>query len=249
MDNTVKTRYHLLDAWRGFLLINMIAYHAIWDLVYLYGVAMPWYGSAPGHTWQRFICTSFILLSGFCFPFGSKGLKRGITVFFGGVIVTAVTMVVLPKMPALFGVLTLIGSCMILAVPLHRLFTKIPSHLNIIAFILSLFLFVMLYDINDGIVNLFLTSLKVPDSLFANYLTAYIGFPQPGFSSSDYFPLLPWTFLFFTGYFLNGCVRAFLPKIKFLRLDIPVLSFMGRHSLIIYLLHQPVIYLVLMMVM
>jgi len=94
-----KTRYHLLDAWRGLLLLNMIAYHAIWDLVYLYGVKMPWYRGAPGHIWQRFICMSFILLSGFCFPFGSKGLKRGITVFLGGVIVTAVTMVVLPICP------------------------------------------------------------------------------------------------------------------------------------------------------
>ena len=241
-----KIRYHLLDGWRGLLLINMIAYHAIWDLVYLYGVNMPWYRGVPGHTWQRFICMSFILLSGFCFPLGSKGLKRGITVFLGGVIVTAVTMVVLPDMPALFGVLTLIGSCMILAVPLHKVFSKIPS---LLGFAMSLLLFIILYDINDGIIDLFYTTVNVPESFFANYFTAYLGFPQPGFSSSDYFPILPWVFLFFTGYFFNGLVSKYLPKVKLLRLRVPMLSFCGRNSLIIYLLHQPVIYIVLMLVM
>lgn len=244
-----KIRYHLLDAWRAFLLINMIAFHAIWDLVYLYGIKMPWYKGEPGHIWQRFICMSFILLSGFCFHFGGKSLKRGITVFLGGAVVTAVTMVVLPDMPALFGVLTLIGSCMIIAVPLHKLFSKIPSALNLIPLIISLLLFVVFYKVDDGVINLVFTKLRVPHQLYANYLSAYFGFPMPGFSSSDYFPLLPWLFLFFTGYFFNGWVKGRLPKLKFLRLNVPFLSFCGRHSLLIYLLHQPIIYVVLMLVM
>ncbi len=241
-----KIRYHLLDAWRAFLLINMIAYHAIWDLVYLYGKDMPWYKGTPGHIWQEFICTSFILLSGFCFPFGSKSLRRGITVFLGGALVTAVTMVVMPRMPAMFGVLTLIGSCMIIAVPLHKVFKKIPAA---IGFIACLLLYIMFYNVGDGMIDLFFTAVRVPESFFANHLTTYIGFAHPGFSSSDYFPLLPWIFLFFTGYFLNGCVKNLLPKVKVLRLDIPVLSFIGKHSLLIYLLHQPIIYVILMIVM
>ncbi len=243
-----KIRYHLLDAWRGFLLLNMIAYHAIWDLVYLYGVKMPWYRGTPGHNWQRFICMSFILLSGFCFHFGSKSLKRGVTVFLGGVIVTAVTMVVLPDMPALFGVLTLIGSCMIIAVPLHKLFSKIPYYLNIIPLLISLLLFIVFYKVDDGVINLFITEIEVPRKFFANYFTAYLGFPMPGFSSSDYFPILPWVFLFFTGYFFNGLVNKYLPKVKLLRFNVPVLSFCGRNSLTIYLLHQPIIYVILMIV-
>ena len=36
---------------------------------------------------------------------------------------------------------------------------------------------------------------------------AYIGFPQAGFSSTDYFPLLPWIFLFATGYFLYSFLQ------------------------------------------
>jgi len=151
-------------------------------------------------------------------------------------------------MPALFGVLTLIGSCMIIAVPLHKLFVKIPPRMNIIAFIFSLLLFIMMYDINSGIINLFFTQLKVPREFFANYFTAYLGFPQFGFVSSDYFPLLPWMFLFFTGYFFNGLINKYLPKVKLLRFNVPVLSFCGRNSLTIYLLHQPIIYVILMIV-
>lgn len=241
-----KIRYHLLDGWRGFLLLNMIAYHAIWDLVYLYDKNIPWYNDKPGDIWQRFICMSFILLSGFCFHFGKKGLRRGLVVFLGGALVTAVTMVVLPTMPALFGVLTLIGSAMIITVPCHKVFSKIPG---MIGLIVSILLFIVFYRVDDGIINLFYTTVDAPRDWYANHFTTYLGFPHNGFRSSDYFPLFPWLFLFFTGYFFNGCVKKWLPKIKFLRFDIPILSFLGKHSLLIYLLHQPIIYVVLMMIM
>ena len=61
-----KTRLHLLDALRGFLLLNMIAYHGLWNLVYLFGVDLLWYRAAPGYLWQQWICWTFITLSGFC---------------------------------------------------------------------------------------------------------------------------------------------------------------------------------------
>ena len=61
-----KIRYRKLDAIRGIALINMIAYHAIWDLVYLYGFQWDWYQSEIGYIWQQGICWTFIFLSGFC---------------------------------------------------------------------------------------------------------------------------------------------------------------------------------------
>ena len=62
MEVRTKTRLHLLDALRGFLMIHMIALHGMWNLVYLFGVRAPWYRSAAGYIWQQFICWSFILL-------------------------------------------------------------------------------------------------------------------------------------------------------------------------------------------
>ena len=74
--------------------------------------------------------------------------------------------------------------------------------------------------------------------------------PGPIFST-DYFPLLPWLFLFWVGYFLHQLAgRAGMEPLR--RSVCPPLGWMGRHSLgrhslVIYLLHQPVILGVLTM--
>ena len=83
----------------------------------------------------------------------------------------------------------------------------------------------------------------LPDTLYRNYLTAYLGFPQPCFFSTDYFPLIPWFFLFVTGYFLFRLTseKGWNEKL-FARGQFPLLNFLGRHSLMVYLLHQPVLY-------
>ena len=58
-------RYALLDELRGL------------DLVFLFDVNMRWYAGTPGRLWQQTICWVFILLSGFCAPFGRHMLRRG----------------------------------------------------------------------------------------------------------------------------------------------------------------------------
>ena len=68
---STSTRCALLDELRGLDLISMMLYHGMWDLVYLFGVRAPWYGSWQGELWQQSICWVFILLSGFCLPLGS----------------------------------------------------------------------------------------------------------------------------------------------------------------------------------
>lgn len=67
---STSTRCALLDELRGLDLISMMLYHGMWDLVYLFGVRAPWYGSWQGELWQQSICWVFILLSGFCLPLG-----------------------------------------------------------------------------------------------------------------------------------------------------------------------------------
>ena len=58
-------------------------------------------------------------------------------------------------------------------------------------------------------------------------------------------PLLPWLFLFWAGYFLYGVVgRQRMEPLR--RSGCPPLGWLGRHSLLLYLLHQPVIYGVLL---
>lgn len=82
----------------------------------------------------------------------------------------------------------------------------------------------------------------LPSSLYKNVFTAALGFPYPGFASSDYFPIFPWCFVFAAGTILGrlaqeGRFPAFMYKRR-----IPFFSFLGQNALLIYVLHQPVIY-------
>ena len=122
-----RTRLHLLDALRGFLLLNMIAYHGLWNLVNLFGVNLPWYNATPGYCWQQFICWSFILLSGFCWSMSRSHVKRGLLVFGGGMAVSLVTGLMMPENRILFGILTCIGSCMLLLTALEKGLRKLPA--------------------------------------------------------------------------------------------------------------------------
>ncbi len=241
MNVETKRRYHLLDALRGFLMINMIAFHGMWDLVYLFGVKADWYAGTPKYIWQQFICWTFILLSGFCWGFSRNHLRRGLLVFCGGGVISLVTCTLMPESRILFGVLTCIGSCMLLMIPLEKVLRKIPAGLG---FGLAFGLFFLLRNCYKGSLGFeSLVLAPLPQWLFRNYLTAYLGFPQPGFYSTDYFPLIPWLFLFITGYFLHRLLQARdLTGKLFSRGNVPGLNWIGRHSLLIYMLHQPALY-------
>src|SRR5699024_1881254 len=108
-------------------LISMIGYHAMWDLVYMFGLYAPWYGGTPGFLWQQATSWAFILLSGFCLGLGHHPVRRGLIVFGGGALVTLVTLIVMPQDLVLFGVLTFLGSAMILTGLAQPLLEKLPA--------------------------------------------------------------------------------------------------------------------------
>lgn len=237
----MKQRLHFLDALRGFLMINMIAYHGMWDLVNLFGISAGWYAGTPKYLWQQFICWSFILLSGFCWSFSRNHLRRGLLVFGGGVVISLITCILMPENRIIFGVLTCIGSCMLLLIPLEKWLKNIPSGLGLAA---SFAVFVLLRNIPFGSLGFEdWVICPLPEVLYRNLLTAYLGFPYPGFFSTDYFSLIPWFFLFVTGYFLFRFLEERkLNERLFAKGQLPVLNWVGRHSLIVYLLHQPILY-------
>ncbi len=90
----------------------------------------------------------------------------------------------------------------------------------------------------------------MPDGLYGGWFGAWLGFPAPDFYSTDYFPMLPWFFLFLTGYLLHRlCTVRGLMGAAFLRKShLPPAAFIGRCSLLIYLLHQPVLYGITMLI-
>ena len=228
-------RFDSLDTIRGITLISMILYHASWDLVYLYGVDWPFYYTRWAYLWQQSICWTFILLSGYCFHLGSHRVKRGLMSFGGGLLVSLVTLLAMPDAPIICGVLTLLGSAMLLTVPLDRFLSRIPAGVGLAG---SFVLFILLRNVNAGFLGFEGWSLlALPAWLYRNLLTAFVGFPHDAFYSSDYFSLLPWLFLFWTGYFLYRIRKPDRGGVA-----LPLVTAMGRRSLLIYLLHQPIIY-------
>lgn len=243
----MKKRYELFDSLRGLVLISMILYHGIWDLVYMFGKEWFWYYGTGAYIWQQSICQTFILLSGFCWSMGKQPLKRGIMVFGGGIIITFVTILFMPENRVVFGVLTLIGSCMLLMIPLHKILKNLPPVGGLVG---SMVLFVVTRNVNDGYLGFEGLNIRaLPENLYNGLAMTYLGFPHKEFYSTDYFSLIPWLFLFCAGYFLYHLLQrekyAFLWE-KIFTKGWPPLSFLGKYSLIIYLLHQPVIYGLLM---
>lgn len=240
-------RYDYLDILRGITLISMMLYHTMWDLVYMVGLDIDWYRSEGAYIWQQSICWTFISLAGFCWSLGRRKLKRGLIVFGGGLIITLVTIIVMPNQRVVFGVLTLLGSCMLLMIPLDKIWKKTPA---VPGMIVSMVFFLLTKNINDGYLGIGEWKLlELPESWYdCGYVMTYLGFTDRNFWSTDYFSLFPWMFLFITGYFLYRVVAArnLLNHPILARIKNRPLAFIGRNSLLIYLLHQPVIYLVIM---
>ncbi len=230
----INVRYGLVDTLRGIALVSMIIYHTVWDMVYIFNEQWPWYSSVYAHIWQRSICISFILISGFCSAMSSSRIKRGITVLLGGVLVSVVTNVFMPDEPIYFGVLVLIGSCMLISVPLDKLISNVNSYAGIIV---SLALFLLLGNMDKG----YILSFILPRSLYKGPVMSYIGFGEMRYKGADYFPLIPWIFIFLAGCFLFRIIRD-RDMLKYAKKGIAPFSAMGRHTLLIYLVHQPVIY-------
>ena len=95
----------------------------------------------------------------------------------------------MPENLILFGVLTLIGSCMLLMAGCRNVLQKIPA---VPGMLFSFSLFAFTKHTNDGFLGIFNHELTaLPEFLYRNYLTAYLGFPQKGFMFLRGIRLLP----------------------------------------------------------
>lgn len=225
----MKNRIWELDAFRGLCILGMVLVHFIYDLTELYGI-LRWDAPALFFFVQNWGGVLFLLLSGICATLGSRSIRRGAIVFACGMVCTAVTagMYLLDFAESFiiirFGVLHCLGLCMIL----WAAFKKLPAwSLGILGAALI-------------VLGFRFQGIRVE----AEWMFP-LGLVHPGFSSSDYFPLFP-----NLGYFLLGSVlgrvlyrrrQTLLPKVNPQAPVLRFLCFCGRQSLLIYLLHQPVL--------
>lgn len=236
MSTIKKQRIWELDALRGFCILCVIVVHLIVDLQDFLGLQL---NLPPLYQFiQSYGGIIFVILSGVCITLGSRSLRRGLIVFTCAMGVTLVTWAMVqlgmagPGVIIRFGVLHLLGVCMLV----YPLFKKLPTPALAP---LAVCLVVLGY--------VFRTVQVEAGWLFPLGLTA------PGFSSADYFPLLP-----HLGWFLLGVVlgRTFyadkttrFPQVNADFFLIRFFCFCGRQSLWIYLAHQPVMFGVIQLIL
>ena len=261
-----KKRNYLLDAIRGFTMISMVLYHTSFDYFIVFSRNPDFLKYQWSFLWQQSICISFILLSGIVWPLGKKhAIKRGIILNLFGIIITFVTLIFMPEEFIFFGILNFIGCATLFMLPIDRLVNTIIGRNNIastdhsdaaskhtadiICTIICLILFAITKRIPNGYIgtrNHIITML--PDSLYQSEALIPFGLPTKNFFSSDYFPLIPWLFMYMAGYNIG---RIILNNNRFNELGsrrIPFLSWLGTKSLIVYLIHQPIAYAIVWLI-
>ena len=242
-SNSISERRRIvfIDNFRGLALIYMTIYHFLFDMAFV--VPTEW-GKAAYYANDNFIVfdtASFILLAGVSSAFSQSNLKRGGRLLAISVVFTLVTAFVFPGEAIYFGILHLMGLSMVFYGAFEDFFKKLPA-IPMIA--LCVVIFTLTYEISKGFVGIKgLFEWELPAELLQNNLLYPFGFIKAGFASVDYVPLLPWFFLYFGGAYIGGLIvkhRDRLPSFCYAN-PLPWLSFIGRHTLIIYILHQPII--------
>ena len=220
----MRRRFDILDAWRTLAIVLMAAYHFLYDL-YIFGIiSAHQLFSTPLNVLERFICCSFILLAGASARFSRNNLRHGLAVLAAGLIVEIGAAIA--GQTIRWGVLMLLGTSMALwhfvgkRLEKWRADTLVPVCIG-------------LYIFTDWWTKV--TPVSVP------WLYP-LGLTSPGFYSADYFPLFPWFFLFLIGTVLGGWCLERRDNPLLARSLPKLLTWPGRHSLIIYVLHQPVLY-------
>ncbi len=245
-------RYGFVDTLRGLTLVSMVLYHLAWDWVFLFGHRAAWYTGTAGYVWQQSICWAFIVISGFCaaLPSGTRPAgraRRALALIGWGLVVTAVSFFVIPTQPILFGILTFLGAASLGTLALDGPLRRIAPGPGLA---LCLAAFAVLRDFNyerlgfEG-----RTLLQLPHGWFElGPVGTFFGLQEARPLLADYFSLVPWIFLFWAGFFAGRCLLRrsgaagddVLPTL--FRQSVPWLARAGRHTLAVYLLHQPVLY-------
>ncbi len=232
----MNSRYLELDLLRTLAIAMMIIFHAAFDLQTIYG----WDIDTFSGGWlllQQATVTLFLLLVGASFAISwkrhrekhpnrsflglyKKYVKRGVFVVACGMLVSAVTYFAEPETYVRFGILQMIGVSILLLPFFARL-----REWNILLSIPLIALGPVVFEMRSG-----------------NPLLLPLGIMSPNFATVDYIPLIPWFGVVLMGYAIGYLVYVrhspmFLKEGQVVR----VLSWPGRHALIIYLIHQPIL--------
>lgn len=235
-------RVLFFDEMRGVMILNMVLYHLLYDLVVLFDVKIGWYFTPATDLWQISICGTFIIISGACCCHSRSNLKRGLRLLLLACAFSLVTWIAMPSMLILFGLLHFLAVSVLLFPLMKKVINKVQPVAGIVG---CLILFLITYNVSDGWLGFSQKlSFALPEWLYLTNWLFPLGFYAPNFFSSDYFPLIPYLFLFLAGAFLGNIN---MPDWMY-KSHSKVLAILGKRSLWIYLLHQPILYGILWLI-
>lgn len=246
-----KDRAFELDALRGVAIIMMMFMHFSWDIRYEFGFdTFEYLRSAWFWTFVHpIIIVLFVGLSGICCTFSRNNVKRGLKLLAVALAFTVVTSFITYKIGIncliLFNVLHMLAiSTLVYALASFiEKVTKIrPEQMTFILLLLGTWITMT----NN---NLDMYAYESENMLLYPLGIIVKGAPDV----ADYMPLIPWLGVFLicaaAGRILYKEKKTlFAGAGKTVRAVTRPLEFMGRHSLIIYLVHQPVIYGILFVI-
>lgn len=231
-----RGRLPAVDVARGAALVAMFGYHLTWDFAH-FGLID---AHAPFSPQMRFashaIASSFLFIAGLSLalarraPFDWRGYwKRFAIVAGAAALVTAASFALFPDAPILFGILHCIAAASLLALPF--LFLPWPAALAAAA-VVAILPFAIALPAFDG------------------PALAWTGLGTIMPTSNDFRPLTPWAAPLLGGlaFGLSPAGRAMFERLAGFRARaaaMRALAFGGRHSLAVYLLHQPIFFAVL----
>ena len=239
-DTPKRGRVRVFDALRGFSLISMVAFHYCYDLVYIAGKQLPWFVPPYMDVWRASISWAFLLIAGCMCTFSRNNLKRAIEYGLVALAIFVVTSIASVDTPISFGIIFCMAACTFLEWILEKLSISPKGYVPALVFFL---VFIFLLPVSSGHVGFGGLTFDVPRGIYDCGLFSWAGFPGPNFASGDYYPLLPYFFLYLVGVSLGRTWKeSGYPDWAYGKI-FPPLEFVGRHTLVIYVLHQPLLLL------
>ncbi len=237
-NNNTSGRVWELDFLRGIALILMVIFHLLYDLNEFYGYPVR-YNSGIYFYIGKTAGSLFILISAVSSVFSRNNFKRAALFLGTGMAITLVTHLYNPAFGIKYGILHFLGTS-VLIYPLFRNQDKYVLAL-LGTFIIAL--------------GIYFDSVKVDN----NYLFLF-NLTDSTWVSADYYPLFPWLGVFLYGVCLqkffypqpgsNGerglNLMDYMPgRFSELKAGLDFVALLGRHTLLVYLAHQPLLILLI----
>ncbi|MBP3893308.1 MAG: DUF1624 domain-containing protein [Atopobiaceae bacterium] len=231
-------RMAAFDVARGFSVISMVLFHLCYDLRFIYAKDLAFFRPPFQDIWRASISWTFLFIAGCMCSFSRNGLKRASRYLLAALAVYVVTSIAAVDVPISFGIIFCMGSCTLIEYVLQRL--GLSPQTRLAACVLFL-VFLMLRGVPSGYVGLSSAPLRLPQWLYSTPYLSFLGFPGPGFASGDYYPIIPFLFMYLTGVSMGRYWKSSGYPEWFYSLRCAPFEWVGQHALPVYIIHQPLI--------